>query len=280
MRATSEMDSPCWRSSSSSISIEISRSRVPRRRTSDTEGSVSRSSRRFSAAIRRSSSERVEEETEIVSTSTVSFLSATFGGRALAGGKFSMLSTAFLTLASTASASAKVSISTSIRAWPSEEVLTTRSTPSSPTTLSSTRRLMSSSTSLGEEPGEARVTTIVRKSTSGICRTCVLSPARTPPRIRKIISSLGGDGVSDEICNQSVLHDGPRLWRVFGVSGPDGGIRSIATKAPRRRPPPALPGRPANCPQPPPPRHRTPRRSSPRRCARACRVSASSRRRP
>ena len=78
-----------------------------------------------------------------------------------------MLSTAFWTSRRTVPESAKVATSTSMRPRSSVAVATTRSTPGRPITLSSTRRLMSCSTSWAEEPGAPTVTRIARRSMSG-----------------------------------------------------------------------------------------------------------------
>ncbi len=159
-----------WRRSSSSfISMAISRSRVPRNLTWETDGNASRSSRRLSAALRNAFSGTVEDATANVITSIACFFSSTLGRSAFAGGKFSMLSTALRTSARTSPASAKVSSSTSSRAKPCEAVPTTRATPGRPTTLSSIRRLTSSSTSFGDAPGTFTVTLTVRRSISGMC---------------------------------------------------------------------------------------------------------------
>ena len=64
-----------------------------------------------------------------------------------------MLSTALWMSLKTASASAKVAISAVTRPMLWLAVATTRSTPGSPTMLSSMRRLISSSTSWGDGPG-------------------------------------------------------------------------------------------------------------------------------
>ena len=64
-----------------------------------------------------------------------------------------MLSTALWMSLKTVSVSAKVAISTITVPMLWCAVATTRSTPGSPTTLSSIRRLMSCSTSCGDAPG-------------------------------------------------------------------------------------------------------------------------------
>ena len=117
-----------------------------------------------SAASRSSSSLATGEDTTSVMTSGVGCQSSTSSLSAPGGGKFSMPSTAFLTSSSTRSALANEAISTSMRLNPWEAVPTTRSTPDKPTRASSRRRLMSFSTSLGDEPGERTVTVTVRVS--------------------------------------------------------------------------------------------------------------------
>ena len=143
-----------WRRSSSWLSsMDISRSRVPLSFTWEMDGSSSSSSRTFSAASRSACSETAGEETASVMTSSANCRSSTSGWSAVTGGKFSMPSTAVRTSSRTLAASANVDSSMSIRPMPSEAVPTTRSTPASPMTLSSIRRLTSSSTSCGDAPG-------------------------------------------------------------------------------------------------------------------------------
>ena len=100
-------------------------------------------------------------------TSRATRQSSTSGRSAPGGGNLSIASTAPSTALSTSVASANSATSTSIRPRPWVAVLTTRSTPGSPTTASSTRRLMSSSTSFADEPGKRTVTVTVRVSSSG-----------------------------------------------------------------------------------------------------------------
>ena len=147
--------------------MAISRSRVPFSATWETDGSCSTLSRRSSAARRNASSERAGEATASVMTSWETFRSSTSGCSARTGGKFSMLSIALWMSLKTASESAKVDISTVTLPIPWLAVPTTRSTPGSPTTLSSIRRLTSSSTSWGEAPGYSTVTAARRASISG-----------------------------------------------------------------------------------------------------------------
>ena len=161
------VDRSLRRSSSSLSSIAISRSRVPRSVTSEMDGSSSSSLRTSSAASRNSFSLTIDDETASVIASTDSRASSICGRSAFCGGKFSMASTAFRTVCSTLSASAKVAISILAKPTPSVAVATTRSTPARPTTLSSTRRTMSSSTSRGDEPGDGTVTVTVRRSMAG-----------------------------------------------------------------------------------------------------------------
>ena len=159
-----------WRRSSSSLSsMDISRSRVPRNFTWEIEGSSSSSSRTFSAASRSSCSETAAEETASVITSSAGCRSSTSGWSAVTGGKFAMPPTAVWTSFRTFVASANVDSSILIRPRPSVAVPTTRSTPGRPMTLSSIRRLTSSSTSWGDAPGNGTVTVTVRGSMGGKC---------------------------------------------------------------------------------------------------------------
>ena len=166
---TSLRERPLRRNSSSLNSMVISRSRVPLSTTWEMDGRASSSSRTSSAAYRNRLSETDDDETASVTTSRAVRMSSTCGRSATAGGKFSIPPTAFLTSSSTVSPSAKVANSISTRARPSVATATTRSTPDSPTTLSSMRRLMSSSISLGDEPGDGTVTSTLRRSSSGEC---------------------------------------------------------------------------------------------------------------
>ena len=187
---TSERVKPLRRKASSLISMVISRSRVPLRSTSETDGSASRSSRSRSAASRNWSSVSTEDETANVITSRTGRDINTSGCSALTGGKFSMRSTAFCTSSSTVSGLAKAE--TSILTWPSPSVATptTRSTPGLPMTLSSIRRLMSCSTSSGDVPGEGTRTVTVRWSTSGKPCTANSLPAMAPPMSRTSMRRL------------------------------------------------------------------------------------------
>ena len=165
--ATWLMDRSLRRSSSSLSSIAISRSRVPSSLTWEMDGNPNNPSRSPSAASRSSFSATCDDETARVMTSIAARRTFTSGRSALRGGKFSILSTAPRTSSSTSETSAKSATSTSIRPRFWLAVLTTRSTPGNPTTASSTRRLMSSSTSRGDEPGKGTVTVTVRVSRSG-----------------------------------------------------------------------------------------------------------------
>ena len=157
-----------WRRSSSSLSsIEISRSRAPSSDTCEMEGRASNPSRSSSAASRSSFSATWDEETARVMTSGVTRNSCTSGRSAPGGGNRSIAFTAPSTALSTSAASANSATSTSIRPRPWVAVPTTRSTPGSPTTASSTRRLTSSSTSFADEPGRRTVTVTVRVSSTG-----------------------------------------------------------------------------------------------------------------
>ena len=140
------IDRSLRRNSSSPSSIAISRSRVPRSVTSEMDGSSSSSLRTSSAASRSSFSFTIDDETARVIASMDSRASSISGRSAFGGGKFSMASTALRTAFSTLFASAKVAISILTKPMPSVAVATTRSTPARPTTLSSTRRTMFSST--------------------------------------------------------------------------------------------------------------------------------------
>ena len=195
MLAISEIERFRRRNSSSFISIAISLSRVPPRRAKDTEGREINSSRTRSAAERSPSSDMTVDETESVNISADTLASLTVGESAETGGKFSMAPIAFLTSERTASASAVTSSSASSLPTPSDAMLTTLATPASPTMLSSMRRLMSSSTSLGEDPGAATETLIVLRSNSGRSRTFRLSPPMMPPRIRNTIRSFAATGL-------------------------------------------------------------------------------------
>ena len=99
-----------------------------------------------------------------------------------------MASIEFVTSSRTSSGSAKVSISTVIFPNPCFASETTRSTPLSPMTLSSTRRLISSSISFGVEPGDGIVIVMVRRFNSG--KFCIGSwnAAINPPMMRNTIS--------------------------------------------------------------------------------------------
>ena len=164
---TSTMDRSLRRSSSSLSSIAISRSRVPLRVTCETDGSSSSSLRTSSAASRSSFSSTTDDETTRVIASMDRRAGSISARSAFNGGKFSMASTAFRTSFRTVFLSAKVASSMRVLPQPSLAVATTRSTPASPMTLSSTRRLMSCSTSCDDEPGERTVTVIARRSISG-----------------------------------------------------------------------------------------------------------------
>ena len=142
-----------WRRSASSLSsICISRSRAPSSDTKETSGSARRASRSASAAWRSSPSSRVGDETASMAALCSGSVRTTSGCSASKGGKFSMRSTAVRTSCTTSTASAKVSSSTVTTPTPSCAVEVTRSTPTMPSRLSSTRRLTSSSTSAGAAP--------------------------------------------------------------------------------------------------------------------------------
>ena len=191
---TSAMVRSLRRSSSSLSSIAISRSRVPRSVTSETDGSSSSSLRTSSAASRSRCSPTADDVTARVIASTDSRASLTSGCSAFGGGKFSMASTAFCTSFRATAGSAKVASSMRIRATPSVAVATTRSTPASPITLSSTRRLMSCSTSCADEPGTRTVTATVRRSMSGKFCTASCIPDAAPPTMRTAMSRLAATG--------------------------------------------------------------------------------------
>ena len=191
---TPASDRSLRRSSSSLNSIAISRSRVPLSVTCEIDGSSSNSLRTFSAASRSSFSLTAEDETARVIASMTSCSSLMSGSSAFRGGKFSMASTAFRTSVRTSPAFAKVASSIRIRARPSVAAATTRSTPASPITLSSTRRLMSCSTSCGDAPGKRTVTVTVRRSISGNCCTASRYPDAIPPATRTSMSRLAATG--------------------------------------------------------------------------------------
>ena len=83
---------PLRRSSSSLISIAISRSRVPWSSTSETDGSPSSALRTSSAASRNWFSLATDDETARVIASTDTRASSISGRSAFGGGKFSMAS--------------------------------------------------------------------------------------------------------------------------------------------------------------------------------------------
>ena len=185
----------CRRNPSSLSSMDISRSRVPSSRTWETDGSSNNSSRRFSAASRRPFSSTAVDDTASVMTSRASCWSSTSGWSAVTGGKFSMPATAVWTSFRTRVASAK--FASSMRIWPrlSDAVPTTRSTPVIPMTLSSILRLTSSSTSLGDAPGNGTVTVTVRRSMGGKCWTARCVPEMIPPTMKNSMSRLAATGL-------------------------------------------------------------------------------------
>ena len=191
---TWEMVRSLRRSSSSLSSIAISRSRVPLSVTCDTEGSSSSSLRTASAASRSSSSLTTDDETARVIASMASRASSISGRSAFSGGKFSMASTAFRTSFRTVPLSAKVASSIRTPPCPSVAVATTRSTPARPMTLSSTRRLMSCSTSCADEPGERTLTVTIRRSISGKFCTARPNPDAIPPTMKTSMSRLAATG--------------------------------------------------------------------------------------
>ena len=141
------------RSASSLNSMLISRSRTPCRETTETPGSARSAVRTASASRRRRSSLKPDAETDSVSTCLATVDNRTSGCSAINGGKFSIRSTEVRTAFNVSTGSAKVFISTVTLPTPSPATESTRSMPTMPETLSSTRRLMSSATSAGEAPG-------------------------------------------------------------------------------------------------------------------------------
>ena len=188
------IDRSLRRSSSSLSSIAISRSRVPRRVTCETDGRSRSSLRTSSAASRNSSSPTADDETASVIASMLSRASPISGSSALGGGNLSMESTAFRTSFRTVLASAKVASSMPTLPHPSEAVATTRSTPASPMTLSSTRRLTSCSTSCEDEPGTRTVTVTTRRSISGKFCTASPNPDAIPPTTKTAMSRFAATG--------------------------------------------------------------------------------------
>ena len=168
----------------------ISRSRVPCKETTDTPGSPNSADFSVSASRRKRSSSKVDAETDNVSTLRSTSVRRTSAGSALGGGKFSMRSTAVRTVLRTSTGSANALISTTTSPTPSAAVESTRSTPTMPETLSSMRRLMSSSTSSGDAPGYGTVTVMVRGSYSGKRSIATFVMANTPPPSSSSMSTL------------------------------------------------------------------------------------------
>ena len=203
---TAAMDRSLRRSSSSLSSIAISRSRVPLSVTSETDGNPSSASRTSSAASRSSFSPTTGDWTASVIASMESCASLISGRSAFSGGKFSMASTAFRTSFRTEPASAKVASSMLIRPTLSVAVATTRSTPASPITLSSTRRLMSCSTSCGDDdPGESTVTLTHSHIDFREVLNRELTPGRDPADDENHHEQIGGDRIPREPGDQPPL---------------------------------------------------------------------------
>ena len=146
------MDKSNCRRACSSTSTAISKSFAPIRDTRVTFGRVSSWSARYSAASRRLISPRSEVTTKVMTSLTVSARSIS-GCSAFSGGKSAIRSTAASTSSFTSLSSTESFSSMVTRPMFSAAEERTSSMPSMPSTASSTRRVMASSTSLGVAPG-------------------------------------------------------------------------------------------------------------------------------
>ena len=133
--------------------MAISRSGDQSSDTRDTEASASMSSRRYSAASRRASTDSSSDDNATVIAGTCTKGMPISGRSASGGGNLSIRSIAVRTSSSTSSVSANASSDNVTVPTLDDASETTLRTPASPTTRSSMRRVMLSSTSAGLDPG-------------------------------------------------------------------------------------------------------------------------------
>ena len=175
--------------------MDTSRSRAPRRVTSEMPGNCTSSSRTPSAARCSVSRSTCGDETARVRAVTSPSTISISGSFAPGGGKLSMLSTAFSTFCSTSPPSDSAEYSTMTVARSAAAVPTTRSTPEIPSTASSTRRTISSSTSRTDDPGDTTVIPMRFKSSAGASRSTSLEPASRPTMAITAMSRLAATGL-------------------------------------------------------------------------------------
>ena len=175
--------------------MDTSRSRAPRRLTSEMPGSRSNSPRMCSAVRCSDSPLACADETATVRAVTSNRTGSISGSLAFGGGKLSMPSTAFSTSCSTPSPSDSGEYSMRMVPRSAAAVPRTRSTPEMPITASSTRRTMSSSTSRADDPGDSTATSTTYGTFSGTSRTTSVAAASSPMTATPAISRLAATGL-------------------------------------------------------------------------------------